>query len=142
MKLNVKILVGIGGSGKTTWSKEYVLNNVNTKRLNRDDLRGMLDSYKDTTGNDNFVKLASMKLLELCLLSDRNVVIDDTNCYYDKLNELITNIRILALNLGKDIEVEVVDFNIPIDICIERNNFRERVLKKMYYIFNKEVKMR
>ena len=36
------ILVGISGSGKSTWAGEYINNNTNILRLNRDDIRKSL----------------------------------------------------------------------------------------------------
>lgn len=135
-KLNVKILVGISGCGKTTFSKQYVLDNPGTKRINRDDLREMFDSYKKTDGNENFVRIARMKLIELALIFDRNLIIDDTNCISEKLGELIYDIRSIADNIGKKVEIEILDFEIDINTCLERNDVRERKLEKriLYYM--------
>lgn len=134
-KLNIKILVGIPGSGKSLWSKNYVLENPGVKRINRDDLRGMLDSYKLTDGNEKFLRIARNKLIELCLIFDRNIIIDDTNCISDKLNEFINDIITIADNIGKQIEIEIVDFNIDIKTCLERNRNRERVLEDRVLYF-------
>lgn len=137
-KLNIKILVGIPGSGKSVWSKNYVLENPGTKRINRDDLREMLDSGKYTDGNENFAKIARMKLIELSLIFDRNIIIDDTNCVKEKLNDLIIDIRKIALNIGKEVIIEVVSFDIDIETCLKRNKKRERVLDdKILYFMQK-----
>lgn len=43
------ILVGISGSGKSTWATEYIQKNPDTLRINRDDIRkslvGTLKNY-------------------------------------------------------------------------------------------------
>lgn len=139
-KLNIKILVGIPGSGKSVWSKNYVLENPGTKRINRDDLREMLDSNKLTDGNERFLRIARNKLIELCLIFDRNIIVDDTNCLSDKLNEFINDIITISDNIGKQIEIEIVDFNIDIQTCLERNRNRERVLEDRVLYFMQKNK--
>jgi predicted kinase len=41
-KLEVLVLIGIPGSGKSTWAKDFVSNNSDWIRVNRDDFRDML----------------------------------------------------------------------------------------------------
>ena len=136
MKLNIKILVGIPGSGKTTWSKECVFNNPNTKRINRDDLRIMFDGGKFTDGNENFLRVMKLELINICLKYNKNIIIDDTNCNYEKLIDLIRIIKTNSELLNKEINIDIIDFNINLDDCIFRDNNRENhvginVLKHM-----------
>ena len=44
MKKKVLILIGIPGSGKSTWSTEFVKENKDWVRINRDDFRFMFNS--------------------------------------------------------------------------------------------------
>jgi len=45
--LTVTILKGLPGSGKTTWAKEQIAKSPgNYKRINKDDLREMLDNSR------------------------------------------------------------------------------------------------
>ena len=53
----VLVLKGIPASGKSTYAKQLVKDNPGMyKRINRDDLRHMLDGYKMTNANEKFIK--------------------------------------------------------------------------------------
>lgn len=140
MKLKIKILVGISGSGKSTFSKNYILENQNYKRINRDDLRSMFDNSKKTKGNDNFVKNVRDELIKFCLEEDRNIIIDDTNCEYEQLLKLTELIRFFSDLTRKDIEIEVIDFDIDIKTCLERNSSRSNPLDDRVLYFMKKNK--
>lgn len=140
MKLNIKILVGISGSGKSTFSKNFVVERHGYKRINRDDLREMFDSYKLTDGNENFARIARNKMIELCLSFDRHIIIDDTNCIEDKIIELIQYIRCVADNLMKEVEIEVIDFDTDFEVCLERNRNREKSVEEKYLYYMKKNK--
>jgi predicted kinase len=130
MVLQIKILVGIPGSGKSTWAKQYILDNPNTKRINRDDLRNMLDSGKTTQGNENFIRTLRLELINMCIIYDKNIIIDDTNCYHEQLKEMIDFIQTNKVLLKKDIEIEIIDFDADVDVCVERNDNREEKIPK------------
>ena len=46
---------GLPASGKSTWAKERVSIDGNTKRINKDDLRLMLDNGEWSKNNEKFV---------------------------------------------------------------------------------------
>jgi len=122
--INIKILQGIPGSGKSTWSKEYVVQNRNIMRINRDDLRNMLVNNVFTDGNENLINSAKLSLISIGIEKDRDLILDDTHCYNDYLIFLINYIRDTAKKLNKKIEIELIDFDTSVDECIERNNNR------------------
>jgi predicted kinase len=136
MKLIIKILVGIPACGKSTWAKSYILINPNTKRINRDDLRNMLDAGKNTDGNENFIRVLKIELIRMCLSLDKHIVIDDTNCYASKLEEMIYSIKTMAAQLNKNIEIEIIDFDINVEECINRNKLRGNIVDEnaIYYM--------
>jgi len=138
MKINVKIIVGIPGSGKSFFSNDYILKNPNTKRINRDDLRMMLDARDD--GNERFIKGIRDEIIKYCILNDRNIIIDDTNCYKPKLDDLIDFIRVVGVTLSKEIEIEILDFCVDFDLCLERNKNREKCLDDKIIYFMKKSK--
>ena len=43
---------GLPASGKSTWAKQYLDDNPGTKRVNKDDLRAMLDNGKWSKRNE------------------------------------------------------------------------------------------
>lgn len=83
---NVIICVGISGSGKSTWAKEFVKNNPNYLRVNRDDIRttlvGNLDGYysrKDLNKVEHMVTGIQEDYCSTILGWRYNVILDNTN---------------------------------------------------------------
>ena len=140
MVLNIKILVGIPACGKSTWAKSYILDNPNTKRINRDDLRDMLDVGKTTDGNENFLRVLRVEMVRMCISLDKHVVLDDTNCYASKLEETIFAIRTMAGQMNKEIEIEIIDFNVSVDECLLRNKIRENPVDNVAIFHMKKAK--
>ena len=130
----VIILKGLPASGKSTWAKEYMTSHLNTKRINKDLLRLMLDWNVWNHQNEKEVLKVRDTLLTNFLNSGYDVIIDDTNLA--KKHE--TRIRQLV---KKTAEVEVVSFlDVPIEECIQRdrereNSVGEKVIRNMYEQF-------
>lgn len=135
--LNIKILSGIPASGKSTWAKNYILNNRNTVRINRDDLRTTFFSDVFTDGNESFVNKSKLSLIKTSLEFGRNIILDDTHCYSDYLIFLINYIRDLSIELNKGIFIELLDFDVDISICMERNSKRNKILNNniLYHMY-------
>lgn len=82
----VIINVGVSGSGKTTWSTEYIKNNPKTIRINRDSIRlglcGTLDDYyqsKLLNMREDMINNIEEYTLIQALLKGFDVIIDNTN---------------------------------------------------------------
>lgn len=130
------MMKGLPASGKSTAAKELVKDNLgNYKRINRDDLRAMIDNGKWSKHNEKSIIGAEKVLAGMYLRTGYNVIIDDCNLS-QKNYELWFN---FASEIGATFEV--VDFtHIPIDECIKRDQKRpnyvgEKVIKKMYNEF-------
>lgn len=143
--LNIKILQGIPGSGKSSWARDYINHNRNTMRVSRDDLRHMLVEDVFTDGNENLINSAKLSLIRLGIEKDRNIVLDDTHCYNDYLIFLIDYIRKVSKELNKNIEIEILDFDTPVDKCAKRNNKRKGIHKIpthiIYHMVNQKKKI-
>lgn len=117
---SLTITVGISGSGKSTWAKEWVSENPGQRcRMNRDSLREMLyvkASYtpEEEEGVDAIVKPAVIALLE----SGRDVVIDNTHLHILSLKEW----QSLADEQGVPFSVRI--FAIDPDVAKHRVNAR------------------
>ncbi|MDY0270319.1 AAA family ATPase [Trichloromonas sp.] len=135
--LNIKILSGIPASGKSTWAKDYVYNNRNTVRINRDDLRKSIFNDFITDGNENFINNAKLSLIKTSLEFDKNIILDDTHCYKDYLIFLIDYIRNNAKQLNKNIKIIIVDFDVNVNVCVKRNFKRKGKLDKniIYHMY-------
>lgn len=82
----VIINIGVSGSGKTTWTTEFVKKNSNYVRINRDDLRkhfyGTLDDYyihKDLNSREDFITQVEYLLFNNALEEGHSIVVDNTN---------------------------------------------------------------
>lgn len=136
----VIILKGLPASGKSTWAKEQIDKNPGMyKRINKDDLRAMLDNSKWSKANEKFILKARDLLILEALKDGKHVIVDDTNLYPKH------EARIVQLVKGKA-EVETKFFDCDVEECIKRDLKRpisvgEKVIRGMYNQFLKpEVK--
>jgi predicted kinase len=133
--LNVIINIGIPGSGKSTWSKEYVKKNPSWVIVSRDSFRYMLkDSGVVDSKFENLITRLEEDAITVALSKGCNVIIDKTHLKLSYINQMIELCKPYA-----DIDFRV--FNTPIETCIERdlareNTVGEKVIRKMYSSFN------
>lgn len=134
--LELVMMKGLPGSGKSTIAKEkYVSKGF--KRINKDDLRAMLDDSKWTPGNEKFIIAQRNAIVGDALMSGRSVVVDDTN-FEPKHEE---KLRQMAQDLGAKFTIDYVET--PFEVCVERDLKRlhsvgETVIRRMY---NKYVRV-
>lgn len=128
---------GLPASGKSTWAKSMVKKNPGSyKRINKDDLREMLDCSHWSKGNEKFVLHMRDTMILAALEDGKHVIVDDTN--FNPIHE--KNIRELVHSLA---QVEVKKFDVDVDECILRdakreNSVGEKVIRDMY---NKYVRV-
>lgn len=127
------ITKGLPASGKTTWSRSQ-----NAKRVNKDDLRAMIDNGKWTSGNEKDI-LAVRDLIITHYIKHSDVIVDDTNL----AQKHEASLRELAVKVGADFVIQ--DFtNVSVDECIERDSKRhnyvgEKVIRKMYNQYLRQI---
>lgn len=101
------------------------------KRINKDDLRAMLDDNHRNRGNEKFVLRVRDMLILQALEEGFHVIVDDTNIH----PKHETRIRNLVQGKG---EVKLMDFmHVDVETCIERDLKRPRsvgarVIRRMY----------
>jgi len=132
MKNTVWIFKGLPGSGKTTNAKQSQAKNPNLVRINKDDLRAMLNDGKWSRENEKFIIKVRDMLIELAVENGKDVVVDDTN-----LGSLHED-HISKLMAGKAY-IGIQTFDISLDECIKRDSKREgkarvgeKVIRDMY----------
>jgi predicted kinase len=139
------MLKGLPASGKTTWAKEFIACGPknSAKRVNKDDLRDMLDNGEWSKGNEEMVLAIRNYIIMKALANGKHVVVDDTNLA-PKHEE---NLRKLAEDFGATFEIK--DFtHVPVAECIKRdavraNSVGKEVIVDVYHRFiskNKPVK--
>ena len=143
MKQKILVLKGLPASGKSTFSKKLIDDNPGIwKRINKDDLRAMIDNSKWSKSNENFILKVRDNIVEQVLINGYSVIIDDTNLdnsHLEKMKLIANGFRHKDSNIDT-IEVEVKDFtDVPLNVCIERDKLRtgnahvgEKVIRKFY----------
>lgn len=138
---------GLPASGKSTFAKELLEKEPGQwKRVNKDEIRSMLDNGKWSKDNEKFVLKIRDALINAAMYEKKNVIVDDTNLA-PKHEEAIRAIikyhnQVEEYNKTNNFyELEIKDFtNVPLEECIKRDQKRpnyvgEKVIKQMYRQF-------
>lgn len=135
---------GIQGSGKTTWAKQWVLEDPEHRvRFNNDDIRNMLGKYW-VPSREDLVNDLKRFFLWSSMSYGFDIVIDNMNLnskeleYYDKVLDNWNNPKgVLSDVVRPKYDIEFKDFFTPLEECIERDSKRpnpigEEVIRKTY----------
>jgi len=136
--LKIIMLRGLPASGKSTWAKQTVKENPHQyKRINKDDLRAMLDSGKHSKSNEKFVLKLRDWVIREALLNGKSVIVDDTNFYPNHEKRLRELAKLHEAETGKVVQFKIKEFDISVEECIRRdlerpNSVGEAVIRRMY----------
>lgn len=141
---------GIQGSGKTTWAKQWVLEDPEHRvRFNNDDIRNMLGKYW-VPNREVLVSALKTQFIITSMKKGYDIVIDNMNLnskeveYYELYikshNQVVDELKSENRLNPKDnfkYELEFRDFFIPLQDCIDRdakrpNPIGEEVIRKTY----------
>jgi predicted kinase len=123
---------GLPASGKTTAAKALVASQPGTKRVNKDDLRAMIDGGKWSEANERFVIDVRDYVVDRSLAAGLHVVVDDTNLAPKHESHL------KAIAKEHKAKFEILDFtNVSSQECIKRdlirpNSVGSKVIMDMY----------
>lgn len=127
---------GIQGSGKTTWAKQWVLEDPEHRvRFNNDDIRNMLGKYW-VTSREHLVSDIKKDFMMGAMEFGYDIVVDNMN-FNPKEIEYYENLVDSTLGYMNCYSLEYKDFFIPLEVCIERDSKRENpigeeVIRKTY----------
>jgi len=130
-KLQVKILIGVPASGKSTWSLDFVRRNPDWVRVSRDDFRFMLKDQPICEPKiESLINTIQDSVILDSLAKGLNVIIDNTNLkksYIEHFSELVEPYA----------SVEFQVFDISLKKALERDEAREKkvgkeVLERMF----------
>lgn len=129
--MKILLLRGLPASGKSTYAKELVSKNHNWIRVNKDDLRSMMNGGVFSRKLEEQIVITERELTENALKIGKNVVVDDTN--FNLAHERYFS----QLARYYKAEFEVKFFDTPLEECIKRdikrpNGVGEAVIRKMY----------
>ena len=122
---------GIQGSGKTTWAKQWVLEDPKHRvRFNNDDIRNMLGKYW-VPSREPIVKIMKTSFISGAAIFRMDVVIDNMNLN----SEEIEYWKDVAKTFNYDLEIK--NFFTPLQECIDRDSKRpnpigEKVIRDTY----------
>lgn len=129
---------GLPASGKSTWAKAQTIDSKGKiKRVNKDDLRSMIDGGIWSPKNEKQIVQIRDIMVQHFLLSGFDVIVDDTNL----LPKHEADLRKIAETNGAEFEIESF-LDVPLGTCIARNAQRvnpvpENTIKSMYNTFLK-----
>lgn len=115
---------GIQGSGKSTWAKQWVLEDPEHRvRFNNDDIRNMLGKYW-VPSRESLVTEIKEGFLISAMEMNYDIVVDNMNL---NPKEVMYYQSLIEPSLGGYFEytLEFKDFFIPLEICIERDSRRD-----------------
>lgn len=120
-KYEIVMCKGLPASGKSTWAKQEALKPF-VKRINKDELRAMLDNSKHTKTNEKYVCYIRNMILLDCLLKEYSVIIDDTNFHPSHKNTIIEYINSYN-STSEKIKYTFREefFDVDVMECIRRN---------------------
>lgn len=127
---------GIQGSGKTTWAKQWVLEDPELRvRFNNDDIRNMLGKYW-VPSREYLVSDIKKDFIVSAMEFGYDIVVDNMNLNPKEI-EYYENLVDSTLGYMNCYSLEYKDFFIPLEVCIERDSKRENpigeeVIRKTY----------
>ncbi len=134
----ILILRGLPASGKSTFAKKLVDENKGSwKRLNKDELRAMLDNNQHSTSNEKFVERVRDLMLIEALKDGKHVVIDDTNLSERPVERIRQVLQKYSKETGQQVKIEFKTMETSLEECLERDEKREKkvgqeVIMQMY----------
>lgn len=138
------LLKGLPGSGKSTFAKELLKKYPGQyKRVNKDDLRAMLDDGKWSKTNEKFVLALRDHIILQALNDGLNVIVDDTNLHPKHALKMKDIVEAYHEVTGKKAEVEIKNFtDVPLKDCIANdlkraNSVGKDVIMQMHNQFLK-----
>lgn len=121
---------GIQGSGKTTYAKQWVLEDPEHRiRLSYDDIRNMFGKYW-VPSRESLISRVKRPFLYYSMLEGYDIIIDNMNLndkeveFYENAIKIYNKEVEQGLNYNK-YEIEFKDFFIPLEECIRRDSLRE-----------------
>ena len=127
------LTVGIQASGKSTWSKEQLQRYPGKyKRINKDDLRAMLDNGVFDFKHEKFILNVRNAIVERALCRGYDVIIDDTNFSDKHWNSMCEIVKRIG-----NVRVMEKFFDCPIEEAVRRNALRpnpvpEGIIRKLF----------
>lgn len=127
----VILLRGLPGSGKSTYAKQMQAENPGMyKRINRDDMRAMLDDGEFGKSNEKFVLKLRNHLIRTALENGKHVIVDDLNLSAKNKSKIEQIVHDFNVEHQDNVQVEVREITTPLTTCLERDAKRKKPVGK------------
>jgi len=140
--MTAKILVGLPGSGKTSWAREYVAQNPNTVIVNNDTIRHefmdreKIDKWSHVV--EDYVRSQRELMIRTARHRGQNVIADNTHMNQKTRKQIVNFCESIGYT------VEIVDFqHVSVEECVRRDAQRtgrahvgEKVIRDMHRKFS------
>ena len=146
-KPTLLVLVGLAGSGKSTWIRENKHKWKNTVVVEPDDIRREVFGNVSDMSEPNKILGITRDIILKNLKEKRNVVLDATNLYTSSRNYFINKLR---EEIDFDLQAKIfnVDPNVAkerikkdLESGIDRANVPDEVIDSMYQAFQHTIKV-
>lgn len=139
------ITKGLQNSGKSFWSKQFVKENKNWKRVCRDDFRHMIASYEFSKENENLVKELVFTSINTLIENKYNIIIDEMNLSEKTLKRNMKIVQDISKHWDEEVEFEIKEFPITLGEALSRHKntsktFTENVIKSTWKRHEIELK--
>lgn len=128
--LEVIVLRGVPGCGKSTWAKEWQSTHHWYKRINRDTMREMFDFGEYSTWQEKFIRKMRQTLIRECLQECVPLIIDDTNLTDRDMRDIRDSAfffnHVIGVNRIVYVPIRVITFDTPLAECIRRDALRPK----------------
>jgi predicted kinase len=132
------IMVGVSGSGKTTWvksHKEYVVCSTDSVIEQLAQCMGIsyteAFNYIQDKKKFDYITTKFFEKIHECILNDKDFVIDRTHLKRHIRISIINELKTFAIENGKHLELFAVSFELPKNILFERLKNREKTGKSI-----------
>jgi predicted kinase len=119
-KQQIKVLIGVSGSGKSAYSQEYIRNYPNYVRVNRDSCREQFTGLKASVYNKRPVPGLEKSIndiqhenIRFFLNAGKSIIVDNCHLKQKYINEILDKYNHL-------VDIELVFINTNVEICKAR----------------------
>ena len=134
---NLIICVGIPGSGKSTWTRDFLQHNSQYLRINRDDIRRTLNkdlveyySRKDVFVIEKIVSDIEQSIASSIFNYKKSIIIDNTNLKLKTIQQWID----IAYDFGYKVSFKLFDCDLELAKSRVINRDEYNALNKVAYI--------
>jgi predicted kinase len=135
--LRVQVLVGISGSGKSTYTKEHCIENICAtdkfvENLGKERGLNYSDTFEMLQMNNQFGEITKLFYNEIedNIKNGREFIIDRTNLTVESRASLLRQLRVWGKLYDVNLFIEAVVFNPDLTIIMHRLEKREKIEDK------------